>query len=159
MLHSRSLLLIHSKCNSLYLLNPNSQSIPLPLPPPRKPQEEHTFIIMQFLWVKNQHTYLDPLLQGVWYDCLPSRCWPRLGAHLKARFFSSKAVGLSPLVLCWLLAGGQPQFLVTQVFPTRQLASFIKASKRVSSSKTEVTVFCNLIKEVAFHHSCCFHWF
>ena len=27
-------LLIHSKCNSLHLLTPNSQSIPLPLPPP-----------------------------------------------------------------------------------------------------------------------------
>ena len=32
-LYSRTSLLIHSKCNSLHLLSPNSQYIPLPLPP------------------------------------------------------------------------------------------------------------------------------
>ena len=35
-LHSRTSLLIHSKSNSLYLLTPSSQSIPVPPPPPRQ---------------------------------------------------------------------------------------------------------------------------
>ena len=33
-LYSRTLLFIHSKCNSLHLLTPNSQSVPLPPPLP-----------------------------------------------------------------------------------------------------------------------------
>jgi len=38
LLYSRTSLLIHSKCNSLYLLTPASQSIPLFPPPPQQPQ-------------------------------------------------------------------------------------------------------------------------
>ena len=37
-LHSRISLPIHSKCSSLHLLIPNSQSIPLPPPPAWQPQ-------------------------------------------------------------------------------------------------------------------------
>ena len=37
-LYSRTSLLIHSKCNSLHLLTPNTQSIPFPLPPSWQPQ-------------------------------------------------------------------------------------------------------------------------
>ena len=37
-LYIRTLLLIHSKCNSLHLPTPNSQSIPLSPHPPRQPQ-------------------------------------------------------------------------------------------------------------------------
>ena len=35
---ARTSLLIHSKCNTLYLLSPNAQAIPLPTLPPWQPQ-------------------------------------------------------------------------------------------------------------------------
>ena len=49
-LHSRISLLIHSKCNSLHLLTPDSQSIPLPLPPPWQPQVCSPSPWVSFLW-------------------------------------------------------------------------------------------------------------
>ena len=36
--YSRISLIIHPKCNNLHLLTPDSQSIPLPFPPPWQPQ-------------------------------------------------------------------------------------------------------------------------
>ena len=83
---------------------------------------------------------------------------PQLGSRQKAGLQSSRAVGLRPSLLCWLLSGAPPapaQFLVTWAVPPRQLACFIKASKRASSSKMEVTVFYNLNTDVTVHHFCC----
>lgn len=80
---------------------------------------------------------------------------PQLGSRLKAGLQSLRTVGLRPSLICWLFSGAPPQFLVTWAIPPRQLACFIKPSKRASSSKMEVTVFYNLNTDVTFHHFCC----
>ena len=50
MLYSRISLLIHSKCNSLRLLTPDSKSIPLLPPPPWQPQVCSPSPWVSFLW-------------------------------------------------------------------------------------------------------------
>ena len=47
LLYNRISLLIHSKCNSFHLLTPDSESIPLPPPPPWQPQ---IFIFFHYSW-------------------------------------------------------------------------------------------------------------
>ena len=49
-LHSSISLPIHSKSNSLHLLTPNSQSIPLPLPPSWQPKVCSPSPWFSFLW-------------------------------------------------------------------------------------------------------------
>ena len=48
--YNRILLFIHSKCNSLLLLTPVSQSIPLPPPPPQQAQVCSPSPWISFLW-------------------------------------------------------------------------------------------------------------
>ena len=49
-LFSRILLLVHSRCNSLHLLTPESQSLPVPRPPPWQPQIYSPSPWFSFLW-------------------------------------------------------------------------------------------------------------
>ena len=49
-LHSRISLLIHSKCSSLHLVTPSTQSIPIPPHPPRQPQVYFPSPGFSFLW-------------------------------------------------------------------------------------------------------------
>ena len=66
MLFSRTLLFIYPVCNSLHLLIPNSQSIPLPRSPPWQPQVCPLYLWVCFLFVD---VYLCHILDSTckWY--------------------------------------------------------------------------------------------
>lgn len=123
-----------------------------------------TFIISQFLWVRNL-TQLgwnlrirvtgEAAFQGVSRALVISRpnlgrvCFQVYSDVCGREFISLWAVGLRASVLCWLSVGGLCQFLAIWVASwgrSQQLAS-IRASncERKRLSKTRVPMFSNLI--------------
>ena len=88
--------------------------------------------------------------------------FPTSFVWLLAGFSFSQAVGQRASVPCLLLAEGCPQFPAKWTSLCRgrltpcQLPSSVQTSQRAreSSSKTETSVFCNLILEVISHHFC-----
>ena len=83
MLHSRISLLIHSKSNSLHLLTPSSQSLPLLPPPPRATTSlfsmiffslERLLYIRYQIWVISYDICISlfDLFHSVWESLVPS---------------------------------------------------------------------------------------
>ena len=74
MLHSRISLLIHSKGNSLHLLTPDSQSIPLPPPllPPRQSASLFSKCMSSFRWKGSFGLYMRLLIWVMSYGSRPS---------------------------------------------------------------------------------------
>lgn len=103
-----------------------------------------------------------PLLQG--FSQAASKLSLRLGCHVKALLGKDVLTGLCGYWLvsvpweltCWLqfLAGRWLEAILSFIWLLRMAASFIKASKRGSSSKMNVTILCQLITEVTFCHFC-----
>lgn len=91
--------------------------------------------------------------QGLWYG---GGLASKLTQWLLATFSYPWAIGLRAPITYWLLARSHPQFLATQASTTWLVISSKSSSPEAieSASKTEVTIFYNLIMVVPSYHAC-----